>query len=489
MRIGDKEIKTYIPQSQQGGAPRQAHLMGKPHMLAYINEAERQMLKRAGGAEISGPEGVPVYGFWGDVWKEITSGGKAHTETFNGSSSTPSNSNTSNVSSSLADAYAQMGQTLNQAGVANIGGKVYPGEPANPGNPAILQYNPGNDDNGPSYTVVGALDPTKPASVATNADGSIYQPTNNPVNVANTLATADLINTGYDGNMVLPDGNGGYVTIDGNVIDGPTGAILTNDGSGNFTQGGGSTVTGGGGTSTTTDTTDNTPVVTAPPVNQALLDALARRDAALNTQLGNVASAFGFSTDDYYTQLGQDYRDGGLSEAFTTAYDDAVRGIYDTFKSAGMLTQQGVDDKMGILSGAEGGEAGRMDSIVDQYTAANRNYVTEGRGGIESDLRGFVTDTEDIPTIDAQTAQILGYDVAGRSQPYKTPQEGDVVDFFTEFVKRSYDPSYNVDPTAVTSGGPKRVSASVDQQGAGTQPSSLAGILDPVQGSSVRVVK
>ena len=26
-----------------GGAPRQAHLMGEPHMLAYINEAERQM--------------------------------------------------------------------------------------------------------------------------------------------------------------------------------------------------------------------------------------------------------------------------------------------------------------------------------------------------------------------------------------------------------------------------------------------------------------
>jgi len=176
--------------AQQEGAPRQAMLMGEPHMLAYINEAERQMLKRAGGAEAPGPEGIPVYGWLSDTWAEITSGGKAHTETYNGSSNNPSSNGNNN---SVASQYQQMGQSMNSVGVANTGGKVYPAEPANSGNPAILQYNPGNDDDGPSYQVVGALDPTQPASVATNADGSIYQPTNNPVNIANTLATADLI--------------------------------------------------------------------------------------------------------------------------------------------------------------------------------------------------------------------------------------------------------------------------------------------------------
>ena len=74
-----------------------------------------------------------------------------------------------------------------------------------------------------------------------------------------------------------------------------------------------------------------TPVV--PPVNQALLDALALRDAALAKQLGLLNEQFSFATDDYYNQLGTDYREGGLSEAFTTAYDDAVRGIYDVYKS------------------------------------------------------------------------------------------------------------------------------------------------------------
>jgi hypothetical protein len=204
--------------------------------------------------------------------------------------------------------------------------------------------------------------------------------------------------------------------------------------------------------------------------------------------MGNIGTAFGFSNDDYYNQLGTDYREGGLSEAFTTAYDDATRGIYDTFKSAGMLTQQGVDDSLGILASAEGGEEGRIDGIVNQYTTANRNFVNDGRTGMEGTLQGFVTEAEDIPTIDAQTAQILGYDVAGNAQPFKEPKEQEVVDFFTDFVKRAYDPSYNVDPTAVASGGPSRVSGSVDQLGAGTQPSTIAGILDPIAGGSVKVI-
>jgi hypothetical protein len=68
------------------GAPRQAELMDQPHMLAYINPQEEQMLRDAGGAGIPGPDGIPVYGWWSDTWKEITSGGAANTETYNGGS-------------------------------------------------------------------------------------------------------------------------------------------------------------------------------------------------------------------------------------------------------------------------------------------------------------------------------------------------------------------------------------------------------------------
>lgn len=405
--------------AQQGDAPRQAMIAGQPHMLAYINEAERQMLKRAGGAEAPGPAGIPAY------WKLFEPSTWGDGKGFEGFTSSSSSSGPSTDVYQGPNIDASSGYTVND--------------------PIVTELDTGwltDDNTGPAYTLDGGVI-TDAGQTITNPDGSII--------------TLDAQKEKYPRNY-MPDNGMGNTT---------TGTSSTT-----------TTKTGGGGTS----------VVTAPPVNQALLDAQARRAAALAQQMGAVATAFGFSTDDYYNQLGTDYREGGLSEAFTTAYDDAIRGIYDVYKSAGMLTQSDVDDDLGILAGANSGEEGRMDSIVDQYTTANRNYVTEGRGGIEGELQGFVTETEDIPTIDAQTASILAYDVPGKSQPYKTPQEAEVVDFFTNFVKRAYDPSYNVDPTALASGGPKKVSGSVDQLGAGTQPSTIAGILDPVKGGSVKVV-
>ena len=65
------------------GVPRQAELMGQPHMLAYINPEEEQVLRDMGGAGIPGPDGIPVYGWFSDTIKEITSFGKAETKTYN----------------------------------------------------------------------------------------------------------------------------------------------------------------------------------------------------------------------------------------------------------------------------------------------------------------------------------------------------------------------------------------------------------------------
>ena len=414
-------------------------------------------------------------GWWSDTWKEITSGGRAVTETYNSRQSSNNNANP----------YAGM----QEVGIMNLGGSPVPAPPANPGNPAIVI----NNADG-SRTLAGSLLGGAP-SMATNPDGSLYQPTNNPVNMANTSGLNRFINSGgtddsgFVNATINPDGSTTYTNNAGVTIAAPVGRFQTYAGDGNYTTSGGSTVTGGNNTNTTTTTTTpggGTPVV--PEVNQALLDALALRDAALAKQLGLLNEQFSFATDDYYNQLGTDYREGGLSEAFTTAYDDAVRGIYDVYKSAGMLAQSDVDDDLGILAGAESGEEGRIDSIVDQYMGANRNFVTGGKSDLTSELQGLAVDSEDIPTINAQTAAINAFDVVGRSQPYKEPTEAEVVDFFTDFVKRSYDPSYNVDPTAVATGAPMRVTGSVNQTGANTAPSTIAGLFDPVTGGSVRVV-
>jgi hypothetical protein len=85
------------------GAPRQAELMDQPHMLAYINPQEEQMLRDAGGAGIPGPDGIPVYGWWSDTWKEITSGGAADTETYNGGSNNNNDSGSSDPGSGTGD--------------------------------------------------------------------------------------------------------------------------------------------------------------------------------------------------------------------------------------------------------------------------------------------------------------------------------------------------------------------------------------------------
>ena len=92
------------PQNQYGAfadmVPRRAQLMNEPHMLAYINPQEEQMLRDMGGAGIPGPDGIPVYGFWDsvkDTFKEVTSFGKAETKTYNPTTYTPTVTTTPTV--------------------------------------------------------------------------------------------------------------------------------------------------------------------------------------------------------------------------------------------------------------------------------------------------------------------------------------------------------------------------------------------------------
>lgn len=441
-----------MPNKQmKNNAPRKAMIAGEPHMLAYINEAERQMLKRAGGAEMPSFAGIPAY----------------PPNRQSGAGANVSPSRPTKKKESLADKRrrkereaAAASNTLYQTlanfitpndGTTYVGGTLmndYEG-PNIDGSSGYAVDNANNSGSGNAFTYGGGS--------ISDAGKTITYPNDGQVTLAGQQAAFTDPNYNLNNSNLIQavEDNGTYVRDN---------TVTTTS-----TPGGGSTPT-------------------VKEVNQALLDALALRDAALARQLGLLNEQFTFATDDYYNQLGTNYREGGLSDAFTTAYDDATRGIYDTFKSAGMLTQQGVDDKLGILAGAESGEEGRIDSIVDQYMGANRNYVTGGKSDLTSELQGLAVDSEDIPTINAQTAAINAFDVVGRSKPYKEPKEQEVVDFFTDFVKRAYDPSYNVDPSAVATGAPKRVTGSVNQKGANTAPSTIAGLFDPVTGGSVKVV-
>lgn len=218
-----------------------------------------------------------------------------------------------------------------------------------------------------------------------------------------------------------------------------------------------------------------------------LESARAARDAALQSQVGNLNEAFRFANKDYYDNLSSSFK-ADSEGAFKTAYDASMRGLYDTYKSAGMLTQAGVDADTAALNMASTTETGNIGRLAQAYSGANENYVTSGKTTIGDALNALSSPTSDIDGLNSQTAAINAFDVAGKVQPYKSPTERSVTDFFTGFNKLSGDNSYNVAASGAGASNPSGASKSVASSGANTQPSSLVGIRSPYGGRSSRVV-
>ena len=70
-----KDTPKEVPMAAFNNVPRRTDINGQDHMLAYIRPDEAQLLKNLGGAGTPGPGGIPQFGYWSDVWAEITSGG------------------------------------------------------------------------------------------------------------------------------------------------------------------------------------------------------------------------------------------------------------------------------------------------------------------------------------------------------------------------------------------------------------------------------
>ena len=128
---------------------------------------------------------------------------------------------------------------MKEAGILTLGGKQTPDDPDNVGNTPIFQYN-GSDG---SYEVVGGLDPDNPATLSTNADGTLFIPydgedphtisgdgfatdlTPNGAAVANVVGKNHMLTTGDDSKMVVSIEGGGYKLIDGTEL---TNKVLEN---------------------------------------------------------------------------------------------------------------------------------------------------------------------------------------------------------------------------------------------------------------------
>ena len=391
-------------------APEVSMINGVPHMLAYVNRAEKDMLRAAGGSGLSGPDGIPAYGFWDDFKSNLS---KAASNFSRDIKAAPGN-----IARDLGNMAKQVN---NDFGLVNNLAKNLTG-------------NNRSSNDGPGFNISAPPD-----------SGGYYN-----------------VNTGVVG--------GGYDAVGGGSVDDPFQRPPTNT-----------------NTSTNTSTNSGSSGGSALVDNSALVSALADRDAALAAQMSSLSDAFGFSTDDYYGGLRDSYTSEN-NQAFQTAYDDAMRGIYEGFKSSGLLTQGAVDQDKSKLGSANVSETSRLGTAAEEYAKANRTLVDEGRTGIEGDLNALAVDANTADAYRKQIEAINAFDVAGQASSFKTPTESSVADFFSDFSKRSYDPSYNVAPTAVATAGPSRVTQSVQNLGSNTQPSSMVGLRSPYKGRSTRVV-
>jgi hypothetical protein len=128
--MGGTAMQPPVRRMMGGGpvsVPRETDIYGQPHMLAYINPEEADLLQGLGGMGTPGPGGVPQYNWFTDFISDVFSGGSSNTGGRNeprGSSSSSSQSYTqpsndpyaenrpSGTSTSSADAGKQYAESM-----------------------------------------------------------------------------------------------------------------------------------------------------------------------------------------------------------------------------------------------------------------------------------------------------------------------------------------------------------------------------------------
>ena len=146
------------------------------------------------------------------------------------------------INASGGSVYQEYADSMAEAGVLSLGGKQTPDEPDVLGNTPILQSTGGGLYAGPNidgtsgyygesgYTVVGGLDPNSPATMSTNADGTLFVPYDgqDPTTInadTNFYGSTDPNAADYNMSLDLAQ-TGSYVDLSGNTV---TGDAFTTD--------------------------------------------------------------------------------------------------------------------------------------------------------------------------------------------------------------------------------------------------------------------
>lgn len=213
-----------------------------------------------------------------------------------------------------------------------------------------------------------------------------------------------------------------------------------------------------------------------------LEQARSARSGALSRKRSELAKAFEMFNDDYYDDLSRSYSDFN-DPLLSSAYDDALRGIYQGFKSAGILSQADLDAQIASLDAQKGIESQRLADNALSYTTTQRDQVEKERQKLTDQLSALAGGATSIDGINQQTSDIENFDIAGRVNKLKSPNTKTSMNFFADFAK--VPETAMEDPVATFAGTPSPVSQTMMGQ---DNPFAGLGIQTPYQGSATKVI-
>ena len=215
-----------------------------------------------------------------------------------------------------------------------------------------------------------------------------------------------------------------------------------------------------------------------------LANARSARAEALAKQQRALTQAFSGFNDDYYDDLDSAYREFAGS-GLQSSYDDALRGIYQGFKSQGLLTQGQLDAAISGLEAQKDAELGKIDKAAAAYVQAQRDAIDKKQKSLGEQLSAMAGGASDADQVNAQTNAIRNLNFAFDAEKVGKPGKKESMEFFQDFSKVGAGTVPNVAPTTSNSGGLGSELVNIGRQdGAFTS----QGVQSPFQGRSLKVI-
>lgn len=215
-----------------------------------------------------------------------------------------------------------------------------------------------------------------------------------------------------------------------------------------------------------------------------LANARSARATALAEQQKALAQAFSGFTDDYYDDLDSAFREFA-GAGLQSSYDDALRGIYQGFKSQGLLTQGQLNTAIAGLEAQKDAELGKIDKAATAYVQAQRDAIDKKQKTLGEQLSAMAGGASNIDQVNAQTKAIRSLNFAGDAEKVGKPGKKESMDYFQDFTKVGAGVVPNVAPTTSNTGGLGSELVNIGREdGAFTS----QGVQSPFQGSSLKVI-